>query len=60
MTQGFPNRPMGSSVTPAPRAPPVNSSPDPLHSGLARSKVGQNPKLNAPAKVSFGAWASTP
>ena len=58
-TQGFLKFLLGNRSTADPRVPRVNSSPEPLHSGLLKFKVGQNPRLTALAKVSLGAWAST-
>src|SRR5271167_611074 len=50
---------MGRKSTPDPCPLRVNSSPEPLQSGLSRFKCGQKFKVSAPAKVSFGACAST-
>src|SRR5258708_21867716 len=58
LTHGLPRFLIGRSSTPRPRVLRTDSSPEPLHSGFAKLKVGQKPTVSAAAKVFRGACAS--
>src|ERR1700720_2299629 len=58
LTQGLSRLLIGRRSTPRPLLLRVNSSPEPLHNGLSKSRLGQKPKVKPAAKVLRGACAS--
>src|SRR3982074_3307602 len=58
LTHGLPRFLTGKNSRPRTRVLRIDSSPEPLHSGFAKSRLGQKPKVNAAAKVLRGACAS--